>query len=47
MAVRIGSAVSDGNYEGLWKEILGFLTFIAFTLFVRHATILHLDAEER
>ena len=47
MAVRIGSAVSDGNYEGLWKEILGFLTFIAFTLSVRHATILHLDTEGR
>ena len=45
MAVRIGSAISDGNYDGLWREMLGFLTFIAFILFVRHATILHLDAE--
>ncbi len=47
MAVRIGFAVSDGDYDGLWKEILGFLTFIAFVLFVRYATILHLDAEGR
>ncbi|WP_439569508.1 hypothetical protein [Sphingopyxis sp.] len=46
MIVDIGSQIISGSTNNLLMNIAGWLIFIAFMVFVWHATILHIESSD-